>query len=218
MTSSLPKAIVFDWDNTLIDSWISIHHALSVTFEEMGMIPWTLEEAKDRVRASARESFPKIFGDKTEAATRVFYDTYEARHLDVLTPLPHAKELLEFLVSKGIYLSIVSNKKGYILRKEVSKLGWDIFFQNIIGANDAEKDKPDPMVMDLALMDSGIISDKHVWFVGDTDIDLQCAHNSTCYPVLIRPEPPKNDEFIDCKPALHFRSCSEMQTFLSSKR
>ncbi|WP_299375349.1 HAD hydrolase-like protein [uncultured Kiloniella sp.] len=215
MTFSSPKAVVFDWDNTLIDSWVSIHHALSVTFEEMGMVPWTLEEAKDRVRASARESFPLIFGDKVDAATKIFYNTYEASHLDVLTPLPHAKELLEFLVSKGIYLSIVSNKKGYILRKEVSKLGWDKFFQNIIGANDAEKDKPDPVVMDLALKGSDISLNEHVWFVGDTDIDLQCACNCACYPVLVRPEPPKAEEFIGCKPALHFKSCGEMKIFLS---
>ncbi|WP_085904848.1 HAD family hydrolase [Kiloniella majae] len=215
MTSSFPKAIVFDWDNTLIDSWISIHHALSVTFEEMGLVPWTLEEAKDRVRASARESFPQIFGGKVETATKIFYDTYEASHLDVLTPLPQAKELLEFLVSKGVYLSIVSNKKGYILRKEVAQLGWDVFFQNIIGANDAEKDKPDPGVMDLALKGSDISLDKDVWFVGDTDIDLQCAYNCACYPVLIRPEPPKHNEFLGCKPEQHFTSCGEMKAFLS---
>ncbi|KLN61341.1 HAD family hydrolase [Kiloniella spongiae] len=215
MTSSFPKAVVFDWDNTLIDSWISIHHALSVTFNEMGQDPWTLEEVKDRVRASARESFPKIFGDKVEIATKIFYNTYEASHLDVLAPLPQAKELLEFLVSQGVYLSIVSNKKGYILRKEVTHLGWDGFFQNIIGANDAAKDKPDPGVMDLALKGSELSQDKGVWFVGDTDIDLQCAHNCACYPVLIRPDAPRDEEFIECKPALHFASCGEMKAFLA---
>ncbi|WP_120496603.1 HAD family hydrolase [Kiloniella sp. EL199] len=215
MAFPFPKAVVFDWDNTLIDSWISIHHALSVTFREMDMVPWTLEEAKDRVRSSARESFPHIFGDKVEAATKIFYDTYEASHLDVLTPLPQAKELLEFLVSNGVYLAIVSNKKGYILRKEVAHLGWDIFFQNIIGANDALKDKPDPGVMDLALKGSGVSLGKDVWFAGDTDIDLQCAYNSACYPVLIRPEPPEDDEFINCKPERHFASCGEIKAFLS---
>ena len=25
---SLPRAIVFDWDNTLVDSWATIHEAL----------------------------------------------------------------------------------------------------------------------------------------------------------------------------------------------
>jgi phosphoglycolate phosphatase len=27
-----PRAILFDWDNTLVDSWAVIHEALVVTF------------------------------------------------------------------------------------------------------------------------------------------------------------------------------------------
>ena len=57
----LPKALVFDWDNTLVDSWVMIHRALERTFIAMGRRPWTLDEAKRRVRASARDAFPKLF-------------------------------------------------------------------------------------------------------------------------------------------------------------
>ncbi|MEH6632076.1 MAG: HAD-IA family hydrolase [Halopseudomonas aestusnigri] len=215
MSLSFPKAIIFDWDNTLIDSWITIHHALSVTFKEMGKTPWTLEEAKDRVRASARDSFPAIFGSESEIATKIFYDTYEANHLEVLTPLPHAKELLEYFKSKGAYLAIVSNKQGGLLRKEVKYLGWESYFSQLIGANDAAQDKPDPMVVDLALEGSNLRSGQDVWFVGDTDIDLQCAHNANCYPVLIRPTPPVDGEFKDCKPAQYFSSCKDIMNSLS---
>jgi len=215
MSLSFPKAVIFDWDNTLIDSWVTIHHALSVTFREMGKTPWTLEEAKDRVRASARDSFPAIFGDDAEVATKIFYDTYEANHLDVLTPLPHAQELLEHLKERGVYLAIVSNKQGYILRKEAEHLGWNRYFTQLIGASDADQDKPDPMVVDLALDGSNIPADERVWFVGDTDIDLQCAHNSRCYPVLIRPTVPADGEFKGCEPAQHFTSCKDIIRSLS---
>ncbi|WP_419901555.1 HAD family hydrolase [Kiloniella sp.] len=215
MSLSFPKAVIFDWDNTLIDSWITIHHALSVTFREMGKTPWTLEEAKDRVRASARDSFPAIFGSESDIATKIFYDTYEANHLDVLTPLPYAKELLDHLRNKGAYLAIVSNKQGSLLRKEAEHLGWSGYFTRLIGANDAAQDKPNPMVVDLALNGSDLQSDQDVWFVGDTDIDLQCAHNAQCYPVLIRPTPPTDGEFTSCKPAQYFTSCKDIMISLS---
>ena len=26
-----PRAILFDWDNTLVDSWVTIHEALNIT-------------------------------------------------------------------------------------------------------------------------------------------------------------------------------------------
>ena len=42
MTPVRPRALLFDWDNTLVDTWGAIHHALTVTFEAMGETPWTL--------------------------------------------------------------------------------------------------------------------------------------------------------------------------------
>jgi phosphoglycolate phosphatase len=33
---ALPKAVIFDWDNTLVDSWPVIHHALNETLEAYG--------------------------------------------------------------------------------------------------------------------------------------------------------------------------------------
>ena len=59
-----PAALLFDWDNTLADTWPAIHHALAVTFRAMDREPWTLEETRARVRASARDSFPALFGSR----------------------------------------------------------------------------------------------------------------------------------------------------------
>jgi len=76
-----PRAVLFDWDNTLVDSWVMIHHAMTATFNALGQRPWTLEECRRNVRQSARDSFPKLFGDRADEATAVFYRTYEADHL-----------------------------------------------------------------------------------------------------------------------------------------
>ncbi|MFT5702654.1 MAG: phosphoglycolate phosphatase [Rickettsiales bacterium] len=32
--NNFPKAIIFDWDNTLVDSWSVIHFALNKTMEK----------------------------------------------------------------------------------------------------------------------------------------------------------------------------------------
>ena len=57
----LPRAILFDWDNTLVDSWPTILDALNTTFEAFDMAPWSMIEARERVRHSMRDSFPKLF-------------------------------------------------------------------------------------------------------------------------------------------------------------
>ena len=66
--SRLPRAVIFDWDNTLIDSWAVIEASVNVTLEAMGHQPWTPEEIRDRVRHSLRNAFPPLFGDQPAAS------------------------------------------------------------------------------------------------------------------------------------------------------
>ena len=93
-TLQSPKAVLFDWDNTLVDSWGTIHAALWQTFTTMDVEPWSLEETRRRVRYSMRESFPALFGDAWEEAARTFYDAFERLHLERLAPQQGAGELL----------------------------------------------------------------------------------------------------------------------------
>lgn len=206
-----PRALLFDWDNTLIDSWAAIHHALAVTFRAMGRDPWTYEQTLQRVRASARDAFPKLFGARAEEAMSVFYRTFEADHLENLRERAGAGEMLRGLAADGgLYLAVVSNKKGRLLRREAAHLGWSPLFNRLVGANDAVRDKPAVDAVDLALAGSNLRRGPAVWFVGDTDIDMQCAVNSGCIPVLVRPHPPEEGEFGDTEPHLHYPDCAAL--------
>ena len=211
MSGRRPRALLFDWDNTLVDTWPTIHHALSVTFQALDRTPWTFEETKARVRASARDSFPKLFGARAQEATEVFYRAYESGHLDKLEERPGTGAALSALAGQaGRYMAVVSNKKGDLLRREAAHLGWDRFFARLVGAQDAARDKPAPEAVTLALEGSGLAPGPEVWFVGDTDIDMQCAVNSGCIPVLVRPHPPHQGEFGDAAPRLHYPDCTAL--------
>ena len=205
-----PRAILFDWDNTLVDTWAAIHHALTATLKAMGHRPWSFEETRSRVRASARDSFPALFGDRAEEAMAVFYGTFEADHLAKLHPRPGAGDMLARLADAGLLMGVVSNKQGYLLRREAEHLGWTAWFHRLVGANDAQRDKPAVDAVDLALEGSGLARGPAVWFVGDTDIDMLCAVRAGCLAVLLRPEPPGSDEFGESAPHLHVASCEAL--------
>ena len=215
MTLPRPRALLFDWDNTLVDTWSVIHHALNVTLEAMGHEPWTLEETRSRVRASARDSFPRLFGGRAEEAMEVFYDTYEREHLQRLRVLPGVGKMLAELSGRnGLYLAVVSNKKGPIMRREAAHLGWNRIFQRLVGAEDAAADKPDRAAVDLALEGSGIEAGPAVWFVGDTDIDMHCAEAAGCTGVLLREAPAGAQEFARYPPVRHFTTCADLLSTL----
>ena len=203
----LPRAVLFDWDNTLVDSWPVIHEAMNATLAAMGRRPWTLEETRARVRRSMREAFPEMFGERWEEARAVFYDRFEAIHLERLVACDGAEALLDALSRREVFLGVVSNKMGANLRLEVSHLNWDGYFSGLVGASDAARDKPAVEPVDLALAAGPHGRGPDVWFVGDTAIDIECARNAGCTAVLIHPEPPDGGEFAEFPPAAHFESC-----------
>jgi len=215
-----PRAIIFDWDNTLVDSWPVIGDALNTALTTFGHDPWSPDEVRTRVRKSLRETFPVLFGEKWEDAADVFYARYGEIHAELVQPIPGIGEMLSELTEMGIYLAVVSNKRGDYLRTEADHLSWSRYFGQIIGANDAERDKPAIDPVHMALVDGPEFINNwelnDIWFVGDTDIDMECAVNANCMPILLRQHDPEQDEFADFPPVWQFQNgqalCKRLRT------
>jgi phosphoglycolate phosphatase len=204
-----PKAILFDWDNTLVDTWPTIHDATNHCRLAMGQEVWTLEETKANVRLSLREAFPIYYGDRWEEARQIYMNRFDAIHLERMCPLPGCFDMLEALSAAGIYLGVVSNKTGDVLRREAEHLGWSHLFGAIVGAGDAARDKPAPEPVRLALAPAGIAPGQDVWFVGDTATDIECAVAADCIPVLLYGTVDAA-EFIRVPPRLRFADASRL--------
>lgn len=172
-----PKALLFDWDNTLADTWPIIHKALNLTQQYMEADLWSLEETKAKVAKSMRDSFPALFGERWEEAGKIYQSSYRNLRFDSLSPMPNAQKMLEYFRNQNLYMAIVSNKIGNNLREEVTHLGYDIYFDKIIGSTDAKEDKPSIYPLILAL-DGTSLSPCECWFIGDSIIDLECAYHA----------------------------------------
>jgi phosphoglycolate phosphatase len=213
-----PSAILFDWDNTLVDNWDAIGDALNATLVAFGHAPWTEAETRERVRRSLRDSFPAMFGERWEEARDLFYARFTACHLTTLKALPGAAELLEAMEAMGLYLGVVSNKHGDLLRREAAHLGWTGRFRRLVGAGDAAADKPDAAPVAMALEGSGIASGGRVWFVGDAGIDLVCAKNAGCVGILIGPADLNAKEFQGLEPDWHVEGFAELRALTGRRR
>ncbi len=165
--------VLFDWDGTLVDNWPVIHEALGTARESFGLEPWTFAETMGHVSRSGRESFPNMFGADWRKASDTFYAAFEARHLDALALLPGAGSCLDRLEAAGFPVAVVSNKNGTYLRREADRLGWTGRFEALVGAGDADRDKPDAAPVRMAL--GGRIGH---WLVGDSDTDIRTARNA----------------------------------------
>ncbi len=183
---SKPKAIIYDWDNTLVDSWPLIQRSIDKTMIAFDKEPWGLEKVKNSVHQSMRESFPQIFGDKWQEAGEIYKKSYHEIHLDI-DFLPNAYDLIRTVAKTDILQFVISNKVGSTLRQECKALRVSDLFFAIIGAHDAYNDKPSKDPVDLALMGSDLDPNKdEIWFIGDTIADVHCALNSGCRPIIFK--------------------------------
>lgn len=187
MTLTKPDAIIFDWDNTLVDTWPTIHEALNHTLAGMGHPEWPIEKVRSEVKKSMRDAFPAMFGEQWEEAAQHYQDYYRSIHLTNLQFLPQADAVLNALRRHDVFLAVVSNKRGVNLRKEIDHLGWNGYFDAVVGADDAAFDKPHAAPVEMALGQGDIALGDSVWFIGDTIIDLECAQNTNTVPILYGP-------------------------------
>ena len=211
---ALPRAVLFDWDNTLVNTWPTIVECYRDTFTALGETPWTADEVKARAHGSLRDVFPSLFGKRAGQAEKVFYETFLRIHLERLEPLPGAETLLARCRDAGCYVAVVSNKVGDNLRAELAHLGWGKWIERAVGARDCARDKPAPDPIFRALDGTGIAPDDSVWMVGDTPADLKCAHAAGVLPVLCGEVEHLIDRLHEHPPRLHARNCHELLALL----
>jgi phosphoglycolate phosphatase len=56
-----PQAILFDWDNTLVDSWATIHDALNFLMRAMDKPEWSMARNPGAGKAQSAREFSNAF-------------------------------------------------------------------------------------------------------------------------------------------------------------
>ncbi|HPQ51404.1 MAG: HAD hydrolase-like protein [Alphaproteobacteria bacterium] len=180
-----PDAVLFDWDGTLIDSLPMIKRCYDHLTNHFGMPAIAEDQIRANMRRSARDLFPDIFGEKADEAFDVFYAFAREHHLDYLVSIDGADAFLSFLAEHKIPMGVVSNRKHELLLKEIPCLKWDHFLTCLIGAGEASRDKPAPDPLILARERMDVSSDACVWYVGDSETDMQAAIAANMVPVFV---------------------------------
>lgn len=219
MVLKLPKpdVILFDWDNTLVDTWPMIHQALNMTLRHMEHPEWSLEKVKGNVTKSMRDAFPELFAERWEEAAQHYQQSYRAIHLEAIRPLDGAEAMI-IEARKTAKLGLVSNKRGDSLRKELAHLGWDKYFATAVGSGDAARDKPAVDAPNLALSAITTESTRSVWFVGDTVVDIECAKNIGATAILYGDHATEGNLFEGFPFAAQVRNHAELAALIAAAR
>ncbi len=169
--------ILWDWDGTIVDSFPVIYAAHNHVREVFNLKLWTLSEFEEIAHASTADSYPSLYGDQAEEAIQILYKYYIEHHLEQTEFIEGAQEVLEMVQTYDIPMLLVSNKRDDLLHKEVSHFGCENYFQSIVGAGKAQKDKPNsaPVLLAVKVAQMNLKKIKQAFFIGDSQTDIDCA-------------------------------------------
>lgn len=214
----LPKAIFFDWDGTLVDSYQLLLEAHNYARERIGLPVFSYEGFKPYFGKPRDYLYQAIYGDDQEAARAYFEEFVVKNHVDYLNPVEGAQALLETVEKLGITAGVVSNKKGAFIRQEITHYGWDKYFSVILGSGEAAEDKPSSAPLVMAIEKTKLSLDyldyKDIWYVGDTDIDMLCAENTGVQAILVHEQGTQSDLAKQYNPLMAIENCFILEQFL----
>jgi phosphoglycolate phosphatase len=211
----LPKAVFFDWDGTLVDSFAFLHAAHNHARTSLGMEPFSLKDFEGYFGQPREILYTKIYGEHRDKAKAYFEEFVFNHYAEHLKPLDGAKEVLDWFKGAGIPMGVVSNKKRELIEAEIVNYGWDDYFIALVGAAEASSDKPSPAPLALAVERGGLdVSPEEVWYVGDTENDLGCGNDFGAVCVFIESDDMYKNLSKIFKIDVHSRNCRRFLDFL----
>lgn len=175
------KAVIFDLDGTLLNTLEDLRDSVNYSLKKFGYSPRTLSEIRNFVGNGIGNLIHRALpSDVSENEYQKVFDTfksYYAEHCNIKThPYDGVLPLLERLKKAGYQLAIVSNKADF----GVKSLNRDYFNSLIdvaIGEREGVRRKPEPDTVFTALKMLNVSKSETV-YIGDSDVDIQTAHNS----------------------------------------
>lgn len=187
------KALIFDFDGTLIDSAPDLQAAANRMLAPLGRRELGLREVQmmigDGVPKLVERCFEAAGGMPPEAEyqahVRAFIEDYEPRSAELTRPFPGAIAALKALKAKGLKLAICTNKPYGATREILKALDLAPYFDVVIGGDTLPGiKKPDPRHLQAALEKMGVPPEAAA-MIGDNQNDVKAGHAAGLPVVLI---------------------------------
>ncbi|MGB0035603.1 MAG: HAD family hydrolase [Candidatus Acidiferrales bacterium] len=173
------RAVLFDWDGTLLNSYAADARAYLAMFSAMG-IDWNLQDLARhyspnwyRVYRAAR--LPRARWDEADRHWTLAYNK-EAPGL-----LPGARSVLRML-DRNFLLGIVTSGNRTRVRRQLRHFELADYFAACVCGEDAPRKKPHPAPLELALTRLRADPEECI-YVGDTAEDIEMARRAGVRPI-----------------------------------
>jgi phosphoglycolate phosphatase len=182
MTPTLPAAVVFDLDGTLVDSAPDLLVCANRLLAEMDLpqldLPTVTSFIGDGIPPLVERCFAAagrpVSGAPLQAAIVRYKAIYAAAPAVHSRPYEGAVTALAELREHGVGLGVCTNKSEPLAREVLDALALTRFFSAIVGGDTLPVHKPDPAPLAHTARLLGAVSGSVV-YVGDSEVDAATA-------------------------------------------
>ena len=182
----MSKAIIFDFDGTLVDSEITIYQCFqSITSY---LAPERIDYAKNiLIGPPLRDTASEILGsnhqDQLDEFVKLFIEMHDEHAIKNTQPYPDVIETLKELSSKGISMAVATNKRYVPTIKLINHFDWQKYFTSIeCSDSQSQIRNKDEMIQEILKNNSF----NKAFFVGDTVNDGLSANLNQLPFILAR--------------------------------
>lgn len=183
------RAVLFDIDGTLLDSndahahaWLdSLHgHGISVPFEQV----------RSKIGMGGDKLLPEVASIEADSVmgrsiAKRRSAILKAHYLSEVGPFHGSRVLVDRLRSRGLICAAVSSAVKADLEELLRIAGVADLMDLVVSGDDAERSKPDPDLVALALEELGVTADEAM-FIGDTPYDIEAARRTGVRVIALR--------------------------------
>lgn len=182
------KALIWDLDGTLLDSYPIYISSLREAMEELGVSVAEGEILRD-VLTYTIGHFIKRMAKEYQLSEETIESSYLQRGMSrnlLIPPMQHAKELLQILRDMGV-LNLVYTHKDQSALDVLKEIGLLPFFTDVLTGDSGFRRKPAPDAVNY-LLEKYQLNKEDTYYVGDRCIDVDCGWNAGIKSILFLPE------------------------------
>lgn len=193
--------IVFDWDGTLMDSTGHIVDCMQQAIHRLELEPLSNDAIKHIIGLGLNEAVQTLYPGSSDSLVTTLAEAYRAVWLNSPHQTPmfdHAHTLIKQLAEQDYFLGVATGKSRRGLNKVLKQTELDAFFHATRCADECHS-KPHPQMLE-ELMDFLGVTPKKTLMIGDTEFDLQMAHNAGADSLAITHGAHSIDKLLACQP------------------
>lgn len=180
-----PKALLFDADGTLMDTYGIILMSMRYTVNDVFGKDVSNEELMRGVGTPLQDQMT-YFADgdeaKAEELVRIYRQHNDAIHDQGVSAFPDTATALERFHAVGYRMGVVTSKRHKMAELGLRLCGILDYFEFVIGSDDWPEHKPEPGPI-LHACDLMGISAEDSMYIGDSPYDIQAGNGAGCTTV-----------------------------------